>query len=69
MGRVGDNAAMESFFALPRKRVLDRQRWTTRQELNLAIVTWIEKTYHRQPRQRRLSRLAPIEFETIQTGL
>lgn len=33
MGRVGacgDNAAMESFFALLQKNVLDRQRWTTR---------------------------------------
>lgn len=55
MGRVGacaDNAAMESFFALLQKNVLDRQRWATRQELRLAIVTWIEKTYHRKRRQR-----------------
>jgi transposase InsO family protein len=32
MGRVGacaDNAAMESFFSLLQKNVLDRQRWTT----------------------------------------
>ena len=45
MGRVGacgDNAAMESFFALLQKNVLDRQRWETREELRLAIVTWIE---------------------------
>jgi len=68
MGRVGacgDNAAMESFFALLQKNVLDQQRWTTRAELRLAIVTWIEKTYHRTRRQRRLGRLTPIEFETI----
>jgi transposase InsO family protein len=72
MGRVGacgDNAAMESFFALLQKNVLDRQRWTSRQELRLAIVTWIEKTYHRRRRQRGLGRLTPIEFETIETGL
>jgi putative transposase len=72
MGRVGacgDNAAMESFFALLQKNVLDRQRWATRQELRLAIVTWIEKTYHRRRRQRSLGRLTPIEFETIETGL
>lgn len=72
MGRVGacaDNAAMESFFALLQKNVLDRQRWATRQELRLAIVTWIEKTYHRKRRQRRLGRLTPIEFETMNTGL
>lgn len=68
MGRVGacgDNAAMESFFALVQKNVLDRQRWVTRDELRLAIITWIEKTYHRRRRQRRLGRLTPIEFETI----
>jgi putative transposase len=72
MGRVGacgDNVAMESFFALLQKNVLDRQRWTSRQELRLAIVTWIEKTYHRRRRQRGLGRLTPIEFETIETGL
>jgi transposase InsO family protein len=41
---AGDNAAMESFFA---------------------IVTWIERTYHRRRRQRGLGKLTPIEFETI----
>lgn len=56
---------MESFFALVQKNVLDRQRWTTRDELRLEIITWIEKTYHRRRRQRRLGRLTPIEFETI----
>jgi len=69
MGRVGacgDNAAMESFFALLQKNVLDRQRWTTRHELRLAIVSWIETTYHRRRRQRRLGKLTPIEFETLQ---
>jgi len=68
MGRVGacaDNAAMESFFALLQKHVLDRQRWSTREELRLAIVTWIERTYHRRRRQRRLGKLTPVEFETV----
>lgn len=68
MGRVGacgDNAAMESFFALLQNNILDRQRWHTRDELRLAIVTWIERTYHRRRRQRRLGRLTPIEFETL----
>ncbi|MGY4844530.1 IS3 family transposase [Kocuria sp. MNB10] len=72
MGRVGacaDNAAMESFFALLQKNVLDRQRWSTREDLRLSIVTWIEKTYHRRRRQRRLGRLTPVEFETINQGL
>ena len=48
MGRVGacaDNAAMESFFALLQKNVLNRKRWATREELRLAIITWITNTY------------------------
>jgi putative transposase len=64
-GACGDNAAMESFFALLQKNVLDRQRWSTREQLRLAIITWIERTYHRRRRQRRLGRLTPIEYETI----
>jgi len=47
MGRTGacaDNAAMESFFALLQKNVLDRKRWSSREELRLAIVIWIERT-------------------------
>jgi transposase InsO family protein len=70
MGRVGaagDNAAMESFFALLQNNVLDRRRWTTRQQLRIAIVTWIERTYHRRRRQVALGRLTPIEYETIMT--
>jgi transposase InsO family protein len=70
MGRVGacgDNAAMESFFALLQKNVLDTRRWDTRNQLRLAIVSWIEKTYHRRRRQRALGRLTPIQFETINT--
>ncbi|GAA1698071.1 hypothetical protein GCM10009792_17630 [Microcella alkalica] len=70
MGRVGaagDNAAMESFFALLQKNVLNSRRWATRQELRLAIVTWIERTYHRRRRQRVLGRLTPVEFEAIMT--
>ena len=72
MGRVGacgDNAAMESFFALLQKNVLDRQRWSTREELRLAMVVWIERTYHRKRRPRRLGKLTPIEFETINVAL
>lgn len=68
MGRVascGDNAAMESFFSLLQKNVLDRRSWTTRGELRIAIVTWIERTYHRRRRQAALGRLTPVEFEAI----
>lgn len=68
---AGDNAAMESFFALIQKNVLNREPWVTHEELRVAIVTWIERTYHRRRRQRVLGKLTPIEFETIynQTAL
>ena len=68
MGRVssaGDNAAMESFFSLLQKNVLNRQTWTTRDELRVEIITWIERTYHRRRRQRALGKLTPVEFEAI----
>jgi putative transposase len=70
MGRVGaagDNAAMESFFGLLQNNVLNRRTWSTREQLRIAIVTWIERTYHRRRRQQSLSRLTPIEYETIMT--
>lgn len=67
MGRVGaagDNAAMESFFSLLQNNVLNWKSWKTRQELRIAMVTWIERTYHRRRRQ---ARLTPVEFETMMT--
>jgi transposase InsO family protein len=67
VGSAGDNAAMESFFALLQRNVLDRRRWTSRDELRIAIVTWIERTYHRRRRQAALGRLTPIEYEMIKT--
>ena len=71
MGRVGaagDNAAVESLFALLQKNVLDRRSWATRQELRLAIVTWIEQTYHRR-RQASLGRLTPSSTKPSQPQL
>ncbi|MSS85497.1 DDE-type integrase/transposase/recombinase [Actinomycetaceae bacterium WB03_NA08] len=68
MGRVGaagDNAAMESFFALLQKNVLNQQAWDNREQLRTEIVWWIERTYHRRRRQARLGKLTPIDFETI----
>ncbi|MBI1351766.1 MAG: IS3 family transposase [Actinomycetales bacterium] len=66
MGRVasaGDNAAMESFWALLQRNVLNSRKWRTREELHYAIVHWIEHTYNRRRRQRGLGRLTPVEFE------
>ena len=61
-----DNAAMESFFSLLQKNVLNQKRhWDTRRELRAAIITWIEATYNRRRRQRRLGITTPVEYETI----
>ena len=45
---------------------IDR-RWLNREALRIAIVTWIERTYHRRRRQDRLGRSTPFEFEAITT--
>ena len=66
MGRVAsaaDNAAMESFWALLQKNVLNQRTWRTRDELHHAIVFWIEHTYNHRRRQRGLGKLTPVEFE------
>lgn len=65
MASASENAVMESFFALLQKNVLNRRRWDTREQLRIAILTWIERNYHRRRRQAALGRLTPIEFETI----
>jgi transposase InsO family protein len=59
---------MESFFSQLQKNVLDRHAWATREQLRIAIVTWIERTYHRRRRQASLGRLTPIDFETVMTA-
>lgn len=65
MRRQRRDGEMESFFALLQKNVLDQHGWSTREQLRMAIVVWIERTYHRKRRQRRLGKLTPIEFEMI----
>ena len=67
MGRVssaGDNAAMESFYSLLQKNVLNRRRWRSRDELAYEIIYWIEHTYNRRRRQRGLGKLTPVEYRT-----
>ncbi len=64
MGRVGtagDKEAMESFFALQQKNVLDRRSWCSREELRISIVTWIEGIY----RRRRQTRPRPFDAGLI----
>jgi hypothetical protein len=57
---------VESFFSLLQKNVLDSRCGENREELRLAIGTWIETTYNRRRRQRALGTLAPVEFEMIE---
>jgi transposase InsO family protein len=59
---------MESFYSLLQKNVLDRKRWTTRDELATEIVFWIEHTYNHRRRQRGLGKLTPVEFELAFTA-
>ncbi len=62
MGRVGaagDNAAMESFFSVLQKNVLNRRHWITREQLRIAKITWIERTHHRRRRRPLGPRLTP----------
>lgn len=60
--------ARKSFFSLLQKNVLDRRSWTTREERRIAIVTWIERTYHCRRRQAALGRLPPIEGALRRAG-
>ncbi len=42
-----DNAAMESFYSLVQKNVLNKQKvWHTRQELRTALIRWINVKYN-----------------------
>lgn len=68
MGRVGaagDNAAMESFFALLQRNTLDSRTWDSREELTVTIITEIERTYHRRRRQRGLGKLTLTEYDAL----
>lgn len=39
--------------------------WATREDLRVAIVAWIKRSYHRRRRQTRLGKLTPVEYELI----
>jgi putative transposase len=53
-----DNAASERFVSPLQNNFLDTQRWAIRDQLRPAIVTWVERIYHRRRRQRQSYRLA-----------
>lgn len=69
IGTVGDaydNAVVESFWGSMQIELLNRKRWTTRLELSMAIVDWIEGFYNRRRRHSSLGNISPIEFEKRQ---
>jgi hypothetical protein len=66
VGAAGDNAAMESFFSLLQKNVLNRRGWDTREELSRSSPGISAPTT--VARQAALGRLTPIEYEAIMTA-
>jgi transposase InsO family protein len=70
MGSVGDcydNAMMESFFSSLEAEVLDRNRFTTREQARRAIFSWLEGWYNTHRRHSGIGYLSPMEFETRRT--
>lgn len=66
MGSVGDaydNAMAESFFATLQTELLDRQRWSTREQLAQAIFEYVEGFYNPTRRHSSLAMLSPNSFE------
>jgi putative transposase len=66
MGSVGDaydNALCESFFATLECELLDRRRFVTRAEAQLAVFEYLEGWYNPRRRHSALDYLSPIASE------
>jgi putative transposase len=67
MGTVGDaydNAVAESFFGTLQLKLLDRYRWSSRDELASAMFEWIECFYNPTRRHSHCGMLSPVDYET-----
>jgi putative transposase len=67
MGSIGDcfdNSVAESFFGTLQLELLDEHRWSTREQLALAIFDWIEAWYNPRRRHSYCKMLSPIDYET-----
>ena len=62
-GDAFDNAMAESFFASLECELLDRVRFRTRHEANLAVIDYIEGFYNTRRRHSALDYLSPIDYE------
>ena len=66
MGSVGDcfdNAMAESFFATLECELLDRRRFKSQAEAEIAVFDFIEGWYNPQRRHSSLGYLSPINYE------
>lgn len=61
----GNNAAMESYFSLLHKPVLNRRRWDAHVPIRRAIDAWFGWTYHRRQHRDPLGRLTPNKYEPL----
>jgi putative transposase len=70
MGRVAssvDNTMIESFWSTMQRELLDRQHWTTRDQLATAIFEWIESFYNPIRRHSGLGYHSPADFDALHT--
>jgi putative transposase len=66
MGSVGDaydNAMAESFFASLEAELLDRCRFQTQDEAEVAVFAWIEGWYNPHRRHSGIGYHSPVDFE------
>ncbi|MFG1902448.1 integrase core domain-containing protein [Micromonospora carbonacea] len=63
-GQCWDNAVAESFFAIIKTELLDRQAWPTRATAETAIFDWIEGWYDTRRRHSTFGYLSPAAYGT-----
>ena len=71
LGTVGDafdNVMVESFWGRTQTEPLDRQKWSTRLELSVAMFDRIEAFYNPTRRPSALGSISPIKFERRHTN-
>ena len=63
-----DNTIIESFWSTMQRELLDRQTWTTRDQLASATFEWIEALYNPVRRHSALGYLSPAAFDALHTA-
>ena len=62
IGKPGDNAWAESFFATLKKECIHLRQFSTREELRGVVFEWIEVFYNNKRIQKRLGYRSPREY-------